>query len=63
MKTYPSAPANEEGLVIMVKAYDAMGMTQLRDDAERVLLKNFPNSVYLRGGPDKDVPWWQIWNW
>lgn len=63
LKTYPSAPANEEGLVIMVQAYDAMGMTQLRDDAERVLLKNFPNSVYLRGGPDKDVPWWQIWNW
>ena len=63
LKTYPGAPANEEGLVIMVKAYDAMGMTQLRDDAERVLLKNFPNSPYLKGGPKKDTPWWQIWNW
>jgi len=63
LKTYPGAPANEEGLVIMVKAYDAMGMTQLRDDAERVLQKNFPDSVYLRGGPKRDSPWWQIWNW
>jgi len=63
LKTYPSAPANEEGLVIMVKAYDAMGMTALRDDAERVLKKNFPDSVYLKGGPRKDVPWWQIWNY
>lgn len=63
LKTYPGAPANEEGLVIMVKAYDAMGMTQLRDDAERVLVKNFPNSPYLKGGPKKDTPWWQIWNW
>ena len=63
LKTYPGAPANEEGLVIMVKAYDAMGMTTLRDDAERVLKKNFPDSVYLKGGPNKDIPWWQIWNY
>ena len=63
LKTYPGAPANEEGLVIMVKAYDAMGMTTLRDDAERVLKKNFPDSVYLKGGPRKDIPWWQIWNY
>lgn len=63
LKTYPSAPANEEGLALMVKAYDELGMTTLRNDAERVLLKNFPNSVYLKGGPNRDVPWWQIWNW
>lgn len=62
LKTYPGAPANEEGLLIMVKAYDAMGMTALRDDAERVMKKNFPDSVYLKGGPKRDVPWWQIWN-
>ena len=63
MKTYPGAPANEEGLVIMVQAYDALGMTALRDDARRVLDKNFPDSVYLKGGPKKDSSWWQIWNW
>ena len=63
LKTYPGAPANEEGLVVMVKAYDAMGMTTLRDDAERVLNRNFPDSIYLRGGPKSDAPWWQIWNW
>jgi len=62
LKTYPGAPANEEGLLIMVKAYDAMGMNVLRDDAERVMKKNFPDSVYLKGGPKRDVPWWQIWN-
>ena len=63
LKAYPQAPANEEGLVILVKAYDALGMNDLRDDAERVLNKNFPNSVYLRGGPKSKAPWWQIWNW
>src|SRR5678809_401542 len=33
LKNYPEAPANEEGLVILVKAYDALGMTDLRDEA------------------------------
>ena len=63
LKTYPQAPANEEGLVILVKAYDEMGMKDLRDDAERVLKKNFPYSPYLKGDPRRaKVPWWQIWN-
>ena len=63
LKTYPQAPANEEGLLIMVKAYDALGMQDLRNDAERVMLKNFPDSKYLKGGVTRDAPWWQIWNW
>lgn len=63
LKTYPQAPANEEGLVILVRAYDALGMKDLRDDAERVLVRNFPNSPYLKGGASSGTPWWQIWNW
>lgn len=63
LKTYPQAPANEEGLVILVQAYDALGMKDLRDDAERVLLRNFPNSPYLKGGASGGSSWWQIWNW
>jgi outer membrane protein assembly factor BamD len=64
LKTYPQAPANEEGLVILVKSYDALGMKDLRDDAERVMMKNFPKSPYLKGsGPRRDFSWWQIWNW
>ncbi len=64
LKTYPRAPANEEGLVILVRAYDALGLNDLRDDAERVLKKNFPESPYLKGDPRKmGAPWWQIWNW
>ena len=64
IKTYPRAPANEEGLVILVKSYDALQMNDLRDDAERVLKKNFPDSKYLKGDPRRTgTPWWQIWNW
>ena len=62
LKTYPTAPANEEGLLVLVKAYDALGMKDLRGDAERVMTKNFPDSKYLRPGGGKNVPWWQIWN-
>ncbi|MBR0566245.1 outer membrane protein assembly factor BamD [Azoarcus sp. L1K30] len=59
--TYPRAPAIEEALFLLVKSYDAMGMNDLRDDADRVMRKNFPNSVYYSGGPADNRPWWQLW--
>ncbi len=58
---YPHAPANEEALFLLVKSYDALGMTDLRDDADRVFRQNFPNSVYFSGGPEDTRPWWQLW--
>ncbi len=58
---YRDAPAVEEALYLMVESYDAMGLPQLRDDAERVMRATFPNSVYFRGGPQEDKPWWKIW--
>ncbi len=63
VKSYPDVPATEEALFIIVKAYDLLGMNDLRDDAERVMRKNFPNSVYYTRGleqPDKG-PWWKLW--
>lgn len=63
LKTYPQATANEEGLLILVQAYDKLGMTDLRNDAERVMKTNFPNSKYLSGKFDNSKPWWQLWNW
>ena len=39
---YREVPALEEALYIMVRSYDALGMTQLRDDAQRVLTTNYP---------------------
>lgn len=63
LKTYPQAIANEEGLLIMVQAYDKLGLTDLRNDAERVMKTNFPNSKFLTGKTDVAKPWWQLWNW
>jgi outer membrane protein assembly factor BamD len=57
--TYPSAPATEDALWLMVSAYDKMNMTDLRDDAKRVLVKNFPQSKYL--SPDTSSRWWKFW--
>jgi len=61
LKNYPQAPANEEGLLLMVRAYEALGMKDLRDDAERVLLQNFPKTKG-HGRQRPRAPWWQIWN-
>jgi outer membrane protein assembly factor BamD len=59
---YPGVPASEEALAILISSYDAMGMSPLRDDAKRVLEKNFPTSAYLQGsGLSKSKSWWRLW--
>jgi outer membrane protein assembly factor BamD len=62
VKSYPQAPALEEAVFIMVKAYDALGMTDLRDAADRVMRKNFPESKYLTGKGERTAPWWKLWD-
>jgi len=66
IKTYQQAPALEEAVYVLVRAYDALGMDALRDDAARVMRTNFPKSRYLSGKDVRpDVPWWRLWdpNW
>jgi len=59
---YQGVPAIEEALFIIVKSYDALGLTQLRDDAKRVLEKNYPQTEYLtRGFKASTDPWWKVW--
>ncbi|MDQ6880860.1 MAG: outer membrane protein assembly factor BamD [Pseudomonadota bacterium] len=59
---YQDVPALEEALYIMVRSYDALGMTQLRDDAKRVMEKNYPRSTYsARGFRSSQDPWWKVW--
>ena len=56
------APAAEEALYIMMQSYEKLGLKPLRDDAERVLRKNFPDSDYLNNGfAAKKKAWWQFW--
>jgi len=48
LKNYPQAPAQQEALLIMIQAYDVLGMPELRNDAERILRRNFPDSAQLK---------------
>jgi len=56
---YPRTMANEGALDVLVKSYDKLGLTQLRDDSLRILRQTFPDSIYLAGQVDK--PWWKFW--
>ena len=59
---YRDVPALEEALFILVRYYVALGMTKLRDDAKRVLEKNYPQSEYVtKGRKSSGDPWWKIW--
>ncbi|WP_237763365.1 outer membrane protein assembly factor BamD [Thiobacillus denitrificans] len=61
LKTYPEAPALEEALAIMVVAYDKLELTDLRDDAQRVLTLNFPSSKYAKGVSTEGKAWYRFW--
>lgn len=62
LSDYPESPALEEALFILMQSYDALGMTQLRDDARRVLVANYPKSEFLsQGFKSRDDPWWKLW--
>ena len=59
---YRDVPALEEALFILMRSYDALGMTQLRDDTKRVMEKSYPASEYLsRGSKSTQDPWWKFW--
>jgi len=62
---YPNSPSTRDALKILVQAYDAMGMTDLRDDAQRVLAKNSDASAGGTGAAGSNSTsgksWWQFW--
>jgi outer membrane protein assembly factor BamD len=62
VKDFQESPAAEEALAIMVQSYDRLGLEQLRDDADRVLRKNFPNTAFDAGNlSGRQRSWWQFW--
>jgi len=59
---YRGVPALEEATYIIYKSYEALGMTQLRDDTQRILEKSYPNSEFLsRGFRAAENPWYKFW--
>jgi len=62
LQEYPQTPAVEEALYVMARAYNELGLTDLRDDTEKVMRKNFPDSSYLSDSePLGEKQWWKIW--
>jgi outer membrane protein assembly factor BamD len=63
VQEFQTSPSAEEALFIMVQSYDRLGLADLRDDANRVLKQNFPNSTFavegISSGPKR--AWWQFW--
>jgi len=62
---YSQTPATRDALQIMVQAYDAMGMKDLRDDAQRVLdinvAKDGATAPAVRQSPQNENSWWEFW--
>jgi outer membrane protein assembly factor BamD len=58
---FQQSPSAQEALFIMADSYDKLGLTELRDDANRVLQKNFPAGSQADGFGATKKPWWQVW--
>ena len=58
---FPNSPIHREALEVMIEGYDRMGMTALRDDARKVLQKNYPADRMAEQGENRTKPWWKFW--
>ena len=58
---FPQSPSRREALDIMVEGYDRMGLTDLRDDAKKVLALNYPGDPMAQEG--KNTTSWLRWPW
>ena len=71
LTNYRDVPAAEEALFLLYRSYDAMGMTQLRDDTLRIMQKSYPDSAFTRGtsqsgkgakdAKDAKGAWYKFW--
>ena len=55
---YDQATATPDALVVMIQAYEKLGMQELAQDARRVLRLNYPG--HLDKVIQKETPWWDI---
>lgn len=59
---FQESPAAQEALYIMMQSYERLGLNELRDDADRVLRKNFASTtIHAEGLGVAKKPWWQLW--
>jgi outer membrane protein assembly factor BamD len=61
LKRFPTSPIQKDALDVIIEAYDRMGLPELRDDARKVLAKNFPADKMAKDGVNRNKPWWKFW--
>jgi outer membrane protein assembly factor BamD len=59
---FEGVPSAEPALYIMMMSYEKLGMTDLRDDTQRILLKNFPNTRLIEEGFANKLAWYNPLN-
>jgi outer membrane protein assembly factor BamD len=59
LQVFDGAPGIDETMRIMVESYRKLGLYDLADDADRVLVDSFPDAK--KAAPEDDEPWYQIW--
>ena len=45
LRNFSATPATEDALIIMMRSYEGLKLTDLRNDTERVLKQNYPNTT------------------
>ncbi|MFM9913905.1 MAG: outer membrane protein assembly factor BamD [Methylophilaceae bacterium] len=63
IEKYPESPSQEEALIILISAYESLGLEDYQQDTLRVLKANFPKSRFLTGeAPPDRKTWWKFWD-
>jgi outer membrane protein assembly factor BamD len=58
IEQYDGAPATREAVAVMIECYGRLGLTELRDNAQKVYDINYPAD---RGKSRVSKSWWRLW--
>lgn len=63
LNDYQNIAAVEDALIILIESYEALGLTQLKDDTLRVLKQSYPDSKYFPKPPPEKTgkSWYRFW--
>jgi outer membrane protein assembly factor BamD len=61
IQDYDGAPAVSKALLIMVRAYNKLGLKERAAQAQAVYDYNFPNGLQLAAQSEHPKHWWRFW--
>jgi outer membrane protein assembly factor BamD len=60
LSNFSGVTATERALYIMMMSYEKLGLNDQAQDARRVFMQNYPESVYLEKGLEGDSKWYDF---